>query len=206
MARNGRSSSAQSRSCLELAARARPGAAAGSKWPLRLGPAPQLLARHGRSSRRNAAIYKKMLSRVWHGLANCSKFAACGRSNLAQAREWIETAARPQVPRAKFASCMHGLGLLPSEHERLGSAARTDRVFLHKRKHVCHCLYRIHIGPSVASVLVPTDRWNSKPLCLALWCFMWLRAGIPVGSSTFGKFIFWRFAARQIAKIVWRIL
>ena len=48
MARNGRSSLARTSSWLEMAARAWPGAAAGSKWPLEPGTAPQL-ARDGRS-------------------------------------------------------------------------------------------------------------------------------------------------------------
>jgi hypothetical protein len=114
MARIGRLSPPRSRRWLEMAARARPGAADGSNmWPLELGPEPQM-ARNGRSSpprgRRwlemaaracpGAAAYSTGAARACAGATECSTGASGASPEPLNARRVpLEPALRPQSAR-----------------------------------------------------------------------------------------------------------
>ena len=84
--RNTRSSVAQSRSWLEMAARAWPGAAAGSRWPLKPGPEPQL-ARNGRSS---LAQSRSWLAKWPLEPGPAPQLARNGRSSVPRGRRMLD--------------------------------------------------------------------------------------------------------------------
>ena len=86
LARNGRSSLARSRSWLEIVARAWPGAAVGSKWPLEPGPEPQLA--------------REMAARAWPSAAAGSKWTLERAPEPQNARQVpLESAPEPRNAR-----------------------------------------------------------------------------------------------------------
>ena len=116
MARNGCSSPPRGRRWLEMVARARPGAADGSKWPLEPAPEPQ----NTRRVPLEPAVEPqnpKGAGRACPGATACSKSAARAHSREVRSFLALEMAARKMLPlvcllsassfaRRHLASCM----------------------------------------------------------------------------------------------------